>query len=110
MKDLEKWIVALIVAKAKALSPSARDLIAGWGQAFDPAPRGCHDLFIDSDLRACSADLKALYLDWCDVHHRLRDLRPIKHVPGESHHFRGRTAAGIEARAQRSSERERQHA
>ena len=109
MKDLEKRIAALLAAKAKALSPSARDLLAGVGQAFDPAPREYRKLFIESDLAACAADLQALYLDWCSVHHRLRGVTP-KNVLGETHDFHERSVRDITADRPRAAERERQHA
>jgi|ERR1700693_2911433 len=109
MKDLERWIAALWVDKAKALSPSAKEIIAGFGQAFDPAPREYRDIFISSDLEASRADLEALYLDWCAVHHRLSDISPT-HVLGEAHHFHGRPVRGIETRGRGAAKREPEHA
>jgi|SRR5438477_8058629 len=109
MRDLERWIAALWADKVKALSPSAKDIIAGMGQAFDPAPREYRNILIDSDIEACRADLEALYLDWCAVHNQLRDMTPA-HVLRETYHFHGRPVRGIETRGRRASTQEREHA
>lgn len=109
MKDLEKRIAALWVDVAKSFSPAARDVIAGIGQAFDPAPREYRETFVDSDIGAFTTDLEALYLDWCAVHHQLRHMSP-PYVFGETYNFHGRPAKGIETRKRGAATREREHA
>ena len=53
------------------LSPGKRDVVCGAGLGYDPTPRSWQDTFIDSDIEAFAADLKALYLDWCRVQDRV---------------------------------------
>lgn len=106
MKDLEGRVAAFLAAR---LSPSARDIIAGVGQAFDPMPREYHKLFIASDLAAATADLEALFKDWCIVHRKLRIGR-LTSSEEEVRHFHRAPAGGVGAKKEQDAQRERQSA
>ncbi len=65
MKDRIKAVFA-------SLSPTTREVIVGFGMAFDPAPRTRFKAFCTSDAAAFYMDGRALYSDWCVVRdHRL---------------------------------------
>lgn len=68
----EQGMKYLVRSVLSSLSPATRDVIVGFGMAFDPAPRCHYKTFWTSDALAFYADGESLYTDWREVRdHRL---------------------------------------
>jgi hypothetical protein len=96
---------AFVKALVGRLSPSALDVVAGIGTAFDPIPRCYHETF-ESDADAFGTDAEALYRDWLHVYYVIST--PTQHM---TRRRSDRVGTSLDVAIwQRAFEREREHA